>query len=156
MKIYLIGSLRNENVPVVAENLRSKTGFEIFDDWVAAGPEADDYWKAYETKYRNRSYEEALKGYAAQHVFQFDKHHLDSADAAVLTLPAGRSGHLELGYMAGRGKPTYILLDGSYREEGRFDVMYNFATKVLEDEESLVYELKSLSPKVPKLWQPML
>jgi len=45
----------------------------------------------------------------------------------VLVLPAGKSGHLELGYMIGQGKPGYILLDG---EPERFDVMYNFATGV--------------------------
>ena len=143
MKIYLIGSLRNEYIPTLASVLRAETGWEVFDDWFAAGPEADDYWKKYEVA-KGLSYSEALKGYAAQHVFHFDKHHLDTCDAAVLCLPAGRSGHLELGYVAGRNRPTFILLDGGYIEEGRFDVMYNFATGVFEKEEDLISAIREL------------
>ena len=112
---------------------------EVFDDWYAAGPEADDYWKIYETT-RGRSYLDALDGYAAQHVFNFDRHHLDTSDAAVLVLPAGKSGHLEAGYMVGKGKPTFILIDA---EDVRWDVMYGFATKVVDNEKDLINGLKS-------------
>lgn len=129
--IYLVGSLRNENIPNLGNSLRS-SGLDVFDDWFAAGPEADDYWKSYETG-RGNGYVDALKGYAAQHVFAFDKFHLDRCDAALLVLPAGRSGHLELGYAVGSGKPGFILLDGDYVEEGRFDLMYNFAEEVFEN-----------------------
>ena len=45
--IYLIGSMRNPAVPVLANNLR-KEGFKVFDDWSSPGPEADDYWQDYE------------------------------------------------------------------------------------------------------------
>lgn len=127
--LYLIGSLRNERVTEVANELR-KSGLEVFDDWMAAGPEADDFWKKYEVG-RNHSYSEALTGYAARHVFEFDKYHLDRCDAAALLLPAGKSGHLELGYVIGTGKPAFLVLDG---QDLRFDVMYQFATKVFNDE----------------------
>ena len=40
---------------------------EVFDDWYAAGPEADDYWKSYEIN-RGRDYIDALSGRAARHV----------------------------------------------------------------------------------------
>lgn len=136
--VYVIGSLRNPEVPNVAAKLRA-AGFDAFDDWYAAGPEADDYWQKYE-RARHHSYAEALAGYAAQHVFNFDKHHLDRCDAAVLVLPAGKSGHLELGYCAGKGKRTYILLEE--KEPERFDVMYQFATKVVRNLEELEHELK--------------
>lgn len=131
--LYLIGSLRNENIPELAKSLRS-VGLDVFDDWHSAGPEADDYWKAYEIS-RGHDYAQALQGYAARHVFEFDKHHLDRCDAAVLALPAGRSGHLELGYVIGTGKPGFILLDG---EESRFDVMYRFATEVFHSQEEML------------------
>ena len=123
--LYVIGSLRNDIVPAVATDLRL-LGLDVFDDWYAAGPEADDYWKKYEQE-KGLTYQEALKGYAARHVFEFDKYHLDRCDAALLILPAGKSGHLELGYVSGRGKPTYILLD---ENDVRWDVMYQFATKI--------------------------
>lgn len=140
MKAYLIGSLRNENVPSLADELRDKTGFEIFDDWYAAGPEADDYWKKYESE-RGNDYRQALGGYAAKHVFEFDKHHLDTADVGILMCPAGKSGHLELGYILGQGKKGYILLDET---DVRWDVMYLFATKVFLKKEELINELRSI------------
>jgi hypothetical protein len=134
--LYLIGSLRNEAITTTAKELRG-LGLEVFDDWMAAGPEADDYWKSYEVG-RGRTYSDALSGLAARHVFEFDKHHLDRCDAGLLVLPAGRSGHLELGYVVGSGKPGFILLDDDYVKEGRFDVMYRFATEVFESKEEML------------------
>lgn len=127
-KVYVIGSLHNEVVPKVAAELRRcLPGIEVFDDWYAAGPEADDYWQRYE-KSREHDYVTALRGYAANNTYQYDKRHLDEADAAVLVLPGGKSAHLELGYMVGRGKAAYILLEQD--AEPRWDVMYLFATQV--------------------------
>lgn len=136
-KLYLIGSLRNPKIIELGIQLR-QLGFYVFDDWMAAGPEADDYWQKYENA-RGHSMSEALKGNAAQHVFHFDKHHLDTSDLAVLMLPAGKSGHLELGYIIGQGKRGYILLD---KEPERFDVMYNFAHGVFTDPEDLLRALR--------------
>lgn len=136
-KCYLIGSLRNPFVPELATRLRkSCPDTEIFDDWIAAGPEADDYWKAYEVA-RGRRYEEALRGYAAKHVFEFDKHHLDSSTHALLVLPAGKSGHMEVTYAKyGAGCETAILLERG--ADIRYDVMYQFVDRVLETEEEVV------------------
>lgn len=120
--IYIIGSLRNDSIPDIAKDIR-KLGLEVFDDWFAAGPIADDSWQAYE-KHKGVSYDEALKSYAARHVFEFDIYHLNRSDACVLVLPAGKSGHLELGYMRGAGKRCYVLFD---KEPERWDVMYQFA-----------------------------
>lgn len=132
-RIYLIGSLRNPNIPKIANQLRDE-GFEVFDDWYAAGPEADDYWRDYE-KGRGHSFTEALDGYACWHVFDYDKSHLDRCDMAVLALPAGKSGHLELGYFIGTGKPGFILMDD---DPDRFDCMYRFANKVVYSVDTLV------------------
>lgn len=118
---YLIGSLRNERISEIGNTLRA-SGINIFDSWFAAGPLADDCWRDYEQA-RGHDFPKALRGYAAQHVFEFDKRHLDRTDGAILCLPAGRSGHLELGYVIGSGKPGYILMEG---EPERFDVMYAF------------------------------
>lgn len=133
--IYLIGSLRNDAIPEIAD-LLSNLGVEAFADWWGAGPEADDWWKTYNEK-RGVDYFDALNGYAAQTVFNFDKTHLDRCDAGLLVLPAGRSGHLELGYTVGRGKPAFILADDKLGVE-RWDVMYAFATKVFRNTEEMV------------------
>ena len=138
-ELYLIGSLRNPEVPLLANRIQD-LGFDVFSDWYAAGERADDSWRDYETA-RGRSYAEALRGYAARHVFDFDYHHLNVSDAAVLLLPAGRSGHLELGYIRGQGKPGYVLFDAVPE---RWDVLYQLATDVFFEQEALLGALTAL------------
>ena len=130
--IYLIGSLRNPKVPEVANTLRAQ-GYDVFDDWFAAGPEADDFWKTY-SQARGEDYETALRGYAAKHVFNFDKYHLNRCDAAILVYPAGRSCGIEFGYAIGQGKPGWVLLDSP----DRWDIMVKFATGWYFDMDNLV------------------
>jgi hypothetical protein len=133
--LYLIGSLRNERIPVLAKRLREENiHTEVFDDWYAAGPEADDFWKTYEQN-RGRTYQDALKGHAARNVFAFDKRHLDRCTHALLVLPAGKSGHMEVMYATyGVGAKTAILLDP---EDVRWDVMYQFVPTVLNNDEEI-------------------
>lgn len=135
--IYIIGSLRNSKIPEIANKLEA-AGIEVFADWFSAGPEADDKWRDYE-KDRGRSYFESIYGPSAENVFNFDKKHLDRADGAILVMPAGKSAHLELGYMIGRGKRGYILFDG---EPERWDVMVQFATEVFTNLDALIKKLK--------------
>lgn len=136
-RIYIIGSLRNPEVPKIASALRG-LGFDTFDDWYAAGPKADDHWQEYE-KSRGRTYAQALDGTAAKNVFRFDKANLDKSDAVVMVLPAGKSAHLELGYVIGTGKPGFIYMPP---EDCRWDVMYRFANKVVNSIEELVDAIK--------------
>ena len=143
--LYLIGSLRNKRIPEVAKTLRKEFAaadedVEVFDDWYAAGPEADDFWKEYEND-RGRTYKEALKGRAAKNVFAFDKHNLDRATHVLLVLPAGKSGHMEVMYgKYGVGAKAAILLDP---EDVRWDVMYQFVDDVLESEQEVVDFVRS-------------
>lgn len=106
----------------VAEELR-RLGHEVFDNWFAAGPEADDYWMKYERQ-RGHSYAEALRSPEARHVFEFDKRWLEWADTVVMLLPAGKSAWGELMWAVGRGKKGYALIT---EEPERFDVMLQFA-----------------------------
>lgn len=140
MRIYLIGSLRNPEIPHLANRIR-ELGFDVFDDWFAAGPKADDCWREYE-QIRGRTFTQALGGRAAHNVFQFDRANLEAADIVVLALPAGKSGHLELGWAAGQSKPTFVLLDNP----DRWDVMYQFATAVADTEEKLLTILRGYAP----------
>lgn len=128
--IYIIGSLRNKKVPVVANDLRKAfPDCEVFDSWYAPGPHADDFLRDY-AKGKGLNYKETLRDPAATHIFEFDKHHLDRADIVVLVMPAGKSGHLELGYAIGSGKLAYVLFD---KEPPRVDIMYQFATEIFFD-----------------------
>ena len=47
------------------------------------------------------------------------------ADAFVLVMPCGRSAHLELGWAAGAGKPTAILLS-----DGEPELMYKMVDDI--------------------------
>lgn len=135
--IYLVGSLRNPNIAEVANKLRG-FGYEVFSSWFCAGEVADDRWQEHE-KGRGLTLKQALKDYAAQHVYQFDKEHLDRCDMAVLVMPAGKSGHLEIGYMVGSKKPTFILFD---KEPERWDVMLNFCRDIAFSVEELAEQIK--------------
>lgn len=130
---YLIGSLRNPKIPFIAQRLRKALGIEVFDNWFAPGPHADDYWRRY-SKIKGLSYREALNSYEAKHIFALDKHHIDRADFGVLVMPAGKSAHLEAGYMRGCGKPVFVLFD---KEPKRYDVMVQFCTDIFFSEKEL-------------------
>ena len=119
--IYLIGALKNWKVIEIAKELR-KLGFEVFDSWISPGPNADEYWRKYSKK-KGLTHKNALKDWSAQHIFEFDKTHLDRCDIAILIMPCGKSGHLELGYAIGSGKKGYILFD---KEPMKWDIMHLF------------------------------
>ncbi len=135
--IYIIGALKNWKVVQLANELQDMR-FDAFADWITPGPKADTYLLKY-AKMRGWSYKQALTSYAATHVFEFDKHHIDRSDIVVMMMPAGKSGHLELGYARGCGKPGYILFD---KIPKRFDVMYKFATDVFFNKADLIHELR--------------
>jgi len=137
LKIYLIGSLRNPEVPKIGNELRAE-GYIIYDDWFAAGEFADDAWRDYE-RGRGHTLPEALKGLAAEHMFNFDLALIKEAQVGVLVLPAGRSGHIELGYMAGEGKGTFVLLEG---DPDRYDLMYRLFTAVCKTKQELLNALR--------------
>ena len=40
-KIYIIGALKNDNIPKIAQKLRPK--YDVFDQWITPGPEADQF-----------------------------------------------------------------------------------------------------------------
>jgi hypothetical protein len=144
--IYVIGSLKNTNVEVVANRLRKDMGpdVEIFDSWKSCGPDADDYWRDYE-KAKGLTYKEALNSWAARHIFEFDDFHLQRATDVVAIMPFGKSGNLELGVSLGRGKRGYILFNETPE---RYDVMLGFCTDVFFNYEDLVVELKN-PPTLP-------
>ena len=142
MKIYLIGSLRNANVPELGKRVRA-LGHDVVDDWHAAGPEADDYWQQHETR-KEHTYKQALQSRIAKHVFSFDYNHLKDSDAAILLMPGGKSAHLEAGFMVGQGKPVWVLFD---KTPERYDQMYQFVFTtggdVFLEEQDLIDALKS-------------
>jgi hypothetical protein len=146
-RIYLIGALKNDTIPGLAVRLADE-GHAVFADWHAPGPQADEFWQAYEGQ-RGATYREAIYGPHALHVFDFDKHYLDECTVGVLVMPAGKSAHLELGYLAGTGKRTFVLFDG---EPARYDLMYLFAEYVCFTVAELVQAI-ARPPTVNRDWR---
>lgn len=139
MMVYIIGSLSNPRVEEVADRLREE-GFDAFDQWRAA---KGDFWADYALR-RKLPMKEALKLDFVETAFQFDMKYLKACTAAVLVMPAGRSGGLELGWVLGQGKKGYILYDG---EPERPDLMAKLATEVFFNIEDLIKELKDKPTK---------
>jgi hypothetical protein len=111
-KIYLASSWRNTAQPSVLKILR-EAGHEIYDFRNPPnGPENGFRWSDIDPNWQSWTSEEyrvALRTPLAQQGFNSDFDGMKWADVGVLLLPCGRSGHLELGWMAGAGKRTIIL-----------------------------------------------
>lgn len=144
-KVYIIGALKNLEIPKIGIAIRN-LGFDAFDDWWSASEDADDWWQAHERQ-KNRSYRDALYGHHATCVFEFDHKHLDAADAGVLVMPCGRSGHLEAGYLAGQKKPVFILFEG---EPDKYDVMYRLLTRNIKTLGGVYFNLNELLEGIDK------
>lgn len=137
--VYLIGSLRNPKVVDLGNEIRD-LGVECVDNWVAAGPIADDSWQKYSIA-RGRTYAEALVSREAKHTFHFDRAYLNLSDAVVLLHPAGKSTALEFGYAVGLGKRGYMLME---EIPDRYDVMLQFAgCPLFHDRQELLSALKA-------------
>ncbi len=126
--IYVIGALKHPRIPMIANEIRS-WGYDAFDDWWSPSEDADEWWQRHEF-IRGRSYLEAINGWHARHVCDFDETHLDRSHGGVLVLPAGKSAHIELGYLRGQKKPTFVLFE---QEPDRYDVMYRLGTRGVEN-----------------------
>lgn len=116
MKIYLVGSLKDEEFPRIAERFR-EGGHEVFDDWRGGGADGDKRWRDYELNERDRGYVEALQAPFAVNNREFDRTNIDKCDAVVAVckpnkLP-GISAVAELAYARWvKGTHAIILLNG--------------------------------------------
>lgn len=142
--VYLIGALKNrERIMKIAARLR-ELGCEVFDDWLAAGPNADDEWQ-YWAKQSGLTYKEALRSHASKHVVGFDHHHLKRATHAILVLGAGKSAHLETGFIARcKDQKAFVLFEGEPGPNDRWDQMYGLVFEhggdvFMNDEECIDY-----------------
>ncbi len=118
MKIYVASSWRNSIQQFVVQELRSD-GHSVYDFKNPAPGNHGFGWKqcGSEQDLKNPAgFVEVLKHPIAQAGFKSDMDALKAADAVVLVLPCGRSAHLELGWAAGAGKHTLVLLDNPISE----------------------------------------
>lgn len=112
MKIYVASSWRNEYLHRGTVEVLRAAGHDVYD---FRHPRPDDHgfsWGDIASQWKGwtvQEYQEALKHPIAEAGFKSDKDALDWAEVGVLVMPCGRSAHLELGYLAGQGKPCAIL-----------------------------------------------
>lgn len=139
MNIYLAASWKNEYHGFALAELRD-AGHKVYDfknPSYSTGFKWEDIGltlpvKALDYRIALYSHPRAAQGFLA------DFNAMRWADACVMVLPSGRSAHLELGYMAGAGKKTFILT----RDGEEPELMALMATKICIDMNEILEELK--------------
>lgn len=127
-RIYVASSWRCPEQPAVVAALREQ-GHEVYDFRNPPGKtgfgwsEIDPEWLDWTIDgYRAcLDHPRAIDGYTSD----FDA--MQWADTFVLVLPCGRSAHLEMGWAAGQGKDTAILLSQDKFEP---ELMYRMVDKL--------------------------
>lgn len=111
-KIYVASSWRNQDQPCIVKTLKAY-GYTVYDfrnpspghsgfQW----SEIDSEWQSW-TKYK---YRDCLDHDIAQYGFNQDMDAMLWADTFVGIQPFGRSASMEMGWAAGKGKRTILLI----------------------------------------------
>jgi len=135
MNIYVASSWRNNIQPDVVAALR-EAGFEVYDFKNPAPGDHGFSWRQIDPDWENWTSEKfadiVMNSPTAQDGFDKDMDALESCDICVLVMPCGRSAHIELGWAAGNGKATLILLS-----DGEPELMYRMV-------DGLVHSIKEV------------
>ncbi|KKN70785.1 hypothetical protein LCGC14_0427800 [marine sediment metagenome] len=142
-RIYVASSWRNEFQPAIVNILR-RAGHAVFDfrnpgnslsgqffKANAAGLSGGFHWSEIDKNWKQWSVEQyvaAMSNSLARKGFTQDMVALTKCDTCVLVAPCGRSAHLELGFAAGAGKRTVILLLPGAMPVMDPELMYKMAT----------------------------
>lgn len=157
-RIYIASSWRNSIQPDIVAALRV-AGHEVYDfrnpapgqhgfAWRDCGGEAATEGPGTGAK-TIPSYLEAIRSDRAAEGFALDKAALDWCDTCVLVLPCGRSAHLELGYAAGQGKDTYVLL---HEDKFEPELMYLLNTAIVTHIDEAISMMESRQPGDVARW----
>lgn len=118
MKIYVASSWRNEYQQDVVYLLRQH-GHSVYDFKNPADGNHGFHWSDIDTEWQQwtpEQYREYLKHSIAESGFQSDFEAMKWADTFVGVMPFGRSASLEMGWAAGNGKKTVLLLENGEPE----------------------------------------
>lgn len=142
MKIYVASSWRNPRQPLVVDCLR-REGHEVYDfrnpgdvpgfSWsevkssLAPGvPGKGSDWERVDDYLEMVNHPRAIAG------FDSDFTAMHWADVVVLVLPCGKSAHLELGWAAGYGKYTAVLLEDPVEPELMYRMTDHLAPSLVD------------------------
>lgn len=130
MKVYVASSWREPLQPIMVCALRA-AGHEVYDFRNPKDGNTGFSWSEIDPQWLDWSPEqfvEGLKHPIADAGYRLDYEAMLWCDACVLVVPstAGRSSHLELGWCAGAGKLTVVMLTA-----GEPELMYKLADHVV-------------------------
>lgn len=142
MKIYVASSWRNDLQPHVCRTLVVNQ-HDVYDFKNPPHGNAGFSWADIDPNWESwtvSEYKAALRHPIANSGFHTDLEGMRWADCCVLVLPCGRSAHSEAGYMAGMGKPVYVLSQSRHEPE----LMYKLFSGVYEKMSEVLTELYRL------------
>lgn len=142
IRIYTASSWRNPRYAGVVQRIKD-AGFQVYDFRNPPDDKAAFHWTAIDPKWENWNewqFRQYIKHPIAQRGFTSDFNGMEWANVCVLILPSGKSSHIEAGYMVGRGKPLFILLDG-----GEPELTYSLATKLCTSPVELICNLEEFA-----------
>jgi hypothetical protein len=134
VRIYVASSWRNEQQQGVVAALRS-AGHEVYDFKHPRPGDNGFYWSEIDPAWKSWSpeqYRSGLEHPVARAGFGSDMAALEWCDACVLVLPCGRSAHLELGWAAGAGKRTLVLMAQPEEPELMYRMLHGVCVSVEE------------------------
>jgi len=112
MKVFVSSSWRNVRQPAVVRALE-QAGHEVYDFRKPGASAAGFSWAELDPDWESWSgarFRDSLDHPRVTEAFSLDMNALRDCDACVMVQPSGRSAALELGWAAGAGKPTIVLL----------------------------------------------
>jgi hypothetical protein len=118
MKIYVASSWRNELQPGVVQRLRNE-GHEVYDFRNPRDGDNGFHWSEIDPAWEQWSpedYRDKLDHPLAENGFKSDLDAMEWADVFVGVQPFGRSASIEMGWAAGQGKETILLLENGEPE----------------------------------------
>lgn len=129
--VYVASSWRNKDQPVALSILR-QCGCEVYD--FRGGP-AFIWGHILPATPTLQVFREALGHQIAAEAYRADRAALDRATHGLLVQPGGRSAHLEIGYLVGRGIPTAVWYPDSQVEH--LELMLKMCDTLLCGDEEL-------------------
>lgn len=117
-KIYVASSWRNQVQPEVVKALRD-AGHEVYDFKHPKEGDTGFHWSEIDADWRNwtpEEYRHCLDHPIAEDGYKSDFDAMTWADVFVGVQPFGRSASLEMGWAAGNGKRTILLIDSGEPE----------------------------------------
>ncbi len=152
IKVYVASSWRNPHQPEVVKWIR-EYGIEVYD-FRHPTPETRGFaWSEIDQHYQMwgpAEFRAVFSHPIAKRGFASDLAGMMSSQVCVLVLPCGRSAHLEAGFMAASGKPTYIYMPQKEEPE----LMYMLTSGVLVSKEELLMTLRRQETAFLAGWRP--